>query len=171
MEKKILITGISGSGKSTIAEKLRQAGKNVVDMDDELCEMYYKDSKELVQTEFENHDLAWVKSVEWKCDTQKLQALLQRDREVYCCGSADNIQEILSLFHVIILLQIDEETFRNRLTHRTNNNWGQTKEIQDWLLAQKKQYEEIVIQKGAVPINAHQDPDVIISNIVKISGI
>lgn len=169
MKKNILITGVSGSGKTTISETLRDLGMNAVDMDEEVCSMQYRDSKEPVETEFQNHDLAWVKTVEWMCDTTKLRELLNQPGTVFCCGSADNLPEVMPLFDAVVLLQTDEDTFRKRLTTRTNNDWGRTADVQEWLLEQKHHFEDKVLERGGIRIDAHQDVRKIAEEILRIA--
>lgn len=171
MHKKILITGISGSGKSTIANALKEAGEQSIDLEEipDLFTMYHKDSRQPVMTEYENHDLAWVQNVEWTCDVQELKEILHQPTAAhFYAGSADNIHELIPLFDLVILLQIDEQTFRDRLSNRTNNNWGQTKEVQDWLWQQTQAFEEKIKKEGAIPIDATQDRKSIIKDIQKV---
>lgn len=171
MQKNILITGMSGSGKSTIAQELTEAGQRALDLDEvpDLCTMYYKDSKKPVMTEFENHNLAWVQSVEWICDAKKLQDMVEKHTASFYCGSADNIDEILPIFDTVILLRADDQTFRHRLTHRTNNNWGRTKDIQDWLLKEKQRYEEKIVREDAKSIDTNQDIKSVVAEILRIA--
>lgn len=168
MVKNILVTGVSGSGKSTVAEMLQKRGHHVVDMDYELCTMLYRDTKEPVMTEFQNHDLAWVKSVEWICDKNKLKALLAKPGRIFCCGAATNIEEFLPLFDIVVLLQIEGEPLRHRLTHRTNNNWGQEKDVQDWVLLDKKEFEQKVLNHHPVCIDAHRNIHAVVDDILKL---
>lgn len=170
MPKNVLITGVSGSGKMTVSEVLRAGGHRGVDLDECFSTMYYKDSKLPVDTDFQNHDLAWVKSVEWLCDIKRLRELLAMPGQIFCCGSADNIDQILPLFDLVALLHIDDVTLKQRLTHRTNNDWWLEADVQDWLLEKKKEYEESILKHGAVVIDAHQEVQRVVSEILTIAN-
>lgn len=169
MNKKILITGVSGTGKSTVAEALKSAGHQAIDMDEVFCTMYYKDTKEPVVTNFENHDLGWVKSVEWICDTTKLRKYLDQPGTIFCCGGADNLDDVIPLFDTVVLLDIDDETLRSRLTHRTNNNWGQTQHVQEWLLGVRASNENRILKHGVMRIDANRNIQYVVGDILVLS--
>jgi dephospho-CoA kinase len=168
MIQHILITGMSGTGKSTLFTELKNRGLSAIDLDEheDLCWMYFKESGKLVETEFENHNLEWVQSVEWLWDKAKLQELINKQLETtYYCGSADNIEKMTALFNVIFVLQVNDEIVRARLSTRTNNNWAQTTEVQDWLLAQTHGYVKVLMSNGAIALDANQ-PTHMIADIV-----
>jgi len=172
--KKILVTGFSGVGKSTIAVKLREMGYHAHDLD-EVSEMFtalHKGTGKVME-HWDTADLDTVKNFQWMCDKEQLRSLMDRDSGefVFCCGAATNIAELVDLFDVVILLVASHEVIRNRLTNRTNNTWGKTKEIQDYILLERKDDRpEILKAKGAIVVDTSQPIEDVVKEIVRISS-
>ena len=72
MNKSILITGIAGSGKSSVCEELRNQGYRAHDFEKEgYCELVDKKTGKVVEDPDEN-DLELIKQHKWMCDKNKL---------------------------------------------------------------------------------------------------
>lgn len=127
MNKSVLITGVSGSGKSFICEELGKLGYKSYDIEeiDGLFNMVHKETGKITSLDmFDNQDMEVVKQHNWVCDKVKMQKLVDKNLKksvlsnvVFYCGTASNTEEIFSLFDFVILLKASEETIRKRLSN------------------------------------------------------
>ena len=108
--KRILVTGMSGTGKSSVVQELVARGFKAVDTDDGWCEPQ-PDGRQL-----------------WREDA--IQALLNtEDAEVlFLAGCEENQVKFHSQFDHIVLLSAPVETLVNRLATRINNSYGKDPE-------------------------------------------
>ncbi len=148
----VYITGPTGSGKSTICETLREQGLEAYDTDyDDMRKLEIIDGKEMLTL-----------------DIEVLQRMYDTvgDSLVFICGTSSNDLDARNLFSKIILLTIDEAEQRERILHRTNNQYG--KEAHQ--LANAVKWRQVQIDKyqnaGALVIEASQPVKDIIAKIV-----
>jgi dephospho-CoA kinase len=170
MKKSILVTGISGSGKSALSEKLLQMGFSSYDLDaiPDLCSMIDKDTKLPVQNH-DNADLSKVQKMDWICDKQKLVSIIGKDaKEVaFYCGTVSNMDEIAPLFDQIILLKAKPDVIRHRLTTRTTNDFGQTEEVQNWILSCKDSWEDEVLDKAPAIVDSNGPLEQVANDVIE----
>jgi len=162
MKKSILITGVSGSGKSSLSKRLNELGYKAYDMEEvpELFSMFDKKTgKPMIA--HDNADLKKVLDMDWVCDTAKLAALIANESSsiTFYCGNASDMDSILPLFDSVFLLKVGPEAMKHRLSTRTGNDFGRTVEVQDWILTWKDWWENDMQEKGAIVIDAHQSLD------------
>ncbi|MFA6502832.1 MAG: hypothetical protein WCT45_01070 [Candidatus Paceibacterota bacterium] len=174
MKKSILITGVSGAGKSSLNIKLNETGYTSYDME-EIPGLFSMLDRRTGKpfTDYDHADLAKVTSLDWVCDTEKLDALIKNETSplAFYCGNASDMETILPFFDSVVLLKIGPEATRHRLTTRTSNEFGRTSHIQDWIMTWKDQWDEEMEKKGAVVIDAHQSLDQIAKEVVeKVAG-
>jgi broad-specificity NMP kinase len=172
MKKSILVTGVAGSGKSSISKELNKLGYRAYDIEglDGMFKMVRKDTKEDFE-DYDNADLEKVKNADWICDKNKLNGLLQKQNDgiVFYCGVASNSDEIVSLFDQIILLKASPEMIRKRLSNREGtDDMGNTAENREWVLSWKDWWENQLIEKGAIVVDADGNPTEVAQKIIEI---
>lgn len=153
--KKFFITGISGSGKSSVLEKLAEMGFLVIDIDsvDGLCKWVNNNT---LQEEKWKHGMTneWYKNHKYICDKEKLTNLLNVYKNtVFVAGLPSNRRELLDLFDKVFLLQCREETFIKRIKERTSHDFGKHILEQENILSWYKDFEADMLKRGAVTIN------------------
>lgn len=158
MKKSIFVTGVAGSGKSSISEELNRLGHLSYDIEalDGMFKMVRKDTKKDF-VDYDNADMEKVKNADWICDRNKLKALLQKqdDGIVFYCGVASNNNEIIPLFDRTILLKANAEAVRKRLSSREGtDDMGNTAENREWVLSWKSWWEDKMVEQGAIIVGA-----------------
>ena len=119
--KRILLTGMSGTGKSTVIRELAARGYKAVDVDSDEFSQWVEVSGE-ADTEITpvdgNRD--WV----WRED--RVQELLStEDTDVlFVSGCAENMPKFFPQFSLIVLLSAPASVIVERLRTRTTNQYG-----------------------------------------------
>ena len=106
--KRILLTGMSGTGKSSVIGALRTLGYRAVDMDEPGWSEYGPDG-----------DWRWREA-----RVQDLLSSLEDDDTLFLSGCAENQVKFYAQFDKVILLSAPAEVIGQRLRTRTNNNYG-----------------------------------------------
>jgi len=167
--KKIYITGISGTGKSAIAEELNKKGIYTIDIDSDefkLCYWKNKETKEAVYFEY-GMGKDWMEAHGWYCDIEKLKKLLDVPKDIIVVVSiTTNQNDYLNLFDKVFLLQCREEIFLERINIRTGNDFGKHPLEKEHILDFYRDFEKDLIEKGVIPINAEDSLDVVANNII-----
>ena len=104
---RVLVTGMSGAGKTTVLDELRRRGHMTVDAD--------YDSWELP-------DGTW--------DEQRVRQLLASNPDVIVSGTADNQRLFYDHFEHVVLLSAPLDVLLERVSTRTNNPYGRTPDQQ-----------------------------------------
>ncbi|NIO44896.1 MAG: AAA family ATPase [Candidatus Aenigmarchaeota archaeon] len=177
MNKSILVTGVSGSGKSAICNELKKLGYRAYDIEEihGLFNMINKSTGKITDLkDYDKHNLECIKQHDWICDKKKLQKLISKNVKknvlnnvVFYCGTASNTDDLLTLFDKIILLKASKEIIRKRLSIRTSNDFGHTEEVQNWVFEWKEWWENHMVEKGAMTIDANHDLKEVVNDIVK----
>jgi broad-specificity NMP kinase len=151
---KFCITGIPGVGKSSVVEELNKRGIRSLDLDsmEGLCHWEDVSGKRV-----EYHSgigKNWLDVNEYNCDLEKLKSIIDKGEEdVVVAGIVSNQDEFLNLFDKVFLLRCDEETFLHRLDNRENHDFAKDKSEQDHVLGYYREFEDQMLEYGAVPIN------------------
>ena len=169
--KKFFITGISGTGKTTIAKKLEDKGFKTIDIDyfSNLCSWVNKETGERAElSNTESPDNEFIDKNDYKCDTNKLVKMMEgSDEIVLVFGSVGDNSDLLHLFDKVILLQCKPETLVGRLKNRHTNDFGKKKEVQERILDWKVVFDDLMIKAGAIPIDTEESPEHVVENIIK----
>ena len=168
--KSFLITGLAGSGKTTLSKTLSDLGYEAYDIETipDLFKMYRIDTNELFY-DYDNADLDKAKNSDWRCDPIILKQVLsnQQNEIAFYCGIASNMDDIIHLFTKVFFLSASEHNIRARLKSREGtDDFGNTKETQDLVVSWKEWFEDDMKSKGAILIDANAKSEVIAQEIL-----
>ncbi len=172
----IYITGLAGSGKSTICEELKKRGFEAHDADKEgfnrwcnritgRARVKWTINKNQVKTE------EWSKRYSWNTSRTKVERLAKKARNklIFLCGISANEEIVWDLFSKVICLVVNEPTLRNRIAARTSNDYGKAPHELKNLLEWHKTYPSDYIKKSAIVIDANRPLNAVVDEILKTS--
>ncbi len=169
------ITGIAGSGKTTVQKELKRRGYDAHDVDDpEIGGAYNNKTNERVKIpDISERTPDWWAAHSWRIHSGIIEELkiMSADKLIFLCGRASNDLEKAHLFDKLICLDIDDETIRHRLTTRQNDNdYGKSEHELNQILERHQAFVRNCKKHGAKMVDATQPIDQVIEDIVKITG-
>lgn len=133
---RVLVTGMSGVGKSTLLEGLARRGRRVVDTDDG----------------------GWVLA-DGRWDEPRLRHLLERTDTLVVSGTVDNQGRFYDLFDHVVLLSAPLQTLLDRVSTRTTNPYGKTS-AQRAEIARYLETVEPLLRRGAtLELDGRAEPE------------
>lgn len=119
---RVLITGMSGSGKSAVTRELTARGYRAYDLDTEEWSEWIDADPSDVLTPSQGKDWVWREA--------PVRALLSEsgDGKLFISGCAENTRHFLHMIDVVILLSASLETTMERLAARPIGCYGHTQE-------------------------------------------
>ena len=158
MSKSILVTGVSGSGKSTICRELKRRGYEAYDIEKirSLFSMVQRRTGRVVR-EWDNSDLRLIKQMDWICNRERLAKLIHRNTGgiVFYCGTATNIGDIRDLFDQVLLLKCSPRVLRERLKSRATNDFARNPRVLAWVLRSKNRWESEISHGETAVVDAN----------------
>jgi shikimate kinase len=119
---RVLITGMSGTGKSAVARELTARGHRAVDLDT-------PEWSEWVDVDLSD-TLTPGKGKDWVWQENQVRALLAEHNHgtLFISGCAENMERLFPLIDTIILLSAPIATIMKRLEARSFGGYGNTEE-------------------------------------------
>lgn len=168
----VYITGISGSGKSSVCTELKRRGYKAYDTDHDGIAYFYHNETNLPVTErisAEERTPQWRSKHTWKAQRETVEKLANSatNELVFLCGVTSNdTSELWDLFANVFALTIDEKTLRDRIISRTHNDFGKNPhEFADLLRWQQTAAEDYK-EHGALLVDASQPIEKIVDEIL-----
>jgi adenylate kinase family enzyme len=169
----VLVTGVSGSGKSALARRLTAMGRDAISMDadDQLTGWNDTATGQRVARP-DVPDAEWLAEHEWRWDPGRLDAIIAdaRGRNVdvlFLCGLAANGLDLAGRFDACLLLEIDRATMTRRLRDpRRGNVYGRTDASHDHALAAYDSFVASWRRYGAVTIDATEPLDTVAGEVL-----
>jgi len=169
----VYITGISGSGKSSVCKELKRRGYKAYDTDkDGIAYFYHNDTNQPVteRMSYEDRTPEWRSQHTWKALRETVEKLKDdaKDETTFLCGVTNNdTDELWDLFSQVFALTMDEATLRHRIARRTNNDFGKNPHEFADLLRWQKTATEDYRQLGAILVDATRPIEKVIDEILK----
>jgi broad-specificity NMP kinase len=149
---KILLTGMSGTGKSAALTELEKRGFAVVDTD-------YGG-----WTERSDAEGGYV----WRED--RIRELLAREQgpTLYISGTVSNQGRFYPQFDAVVLLSAPAEVLLHRIATRSTNDYGKSSEDRELLMRHLVEVEPMLRATCTHEIDATQPIDVVVRQLVSI---
>ena len=164
------ITGTSGSGKSSVRDRLEQLGYKAYDTDVSLNVWYDRQTGEVVTFTPESPEKTteWVRERDFLMPEEKVRQLATKaeGQDIFICGHASNDVDLMHHFSKVFCLFLNEAETQKRLVSRTNNRWGNDPEQLALLMKWHKPTIERYERAGAIMLDATQPVDDIVSQIL-----
>jgi adenylate kinase family enzyme len=164
------ITGVSGSGKSTVASALLARGYSAVDADgDPRLAMWVDAQRNPVAVPVKSD--GWMDRHWWVWNPRRMDGLIADagPARLFVCGNAANENSLRDRFEKQILLVIDEQTMLSRLDDPSrDNDYGSSPAERAMLRNFRDDYQRRKLARGAIPIDATQPVDHIIDAIIDL---
>lgn len=163
----VWVTGVSGTGKSTLCRTLRARGLDAHDADDGFCQ--WVDTR--TGTVIDSVPMAaggWGDHIDWVLVPDQV-ASLPGARGVstsFLCGTVSNEAEVWEQFDRVVALIVDEETLRARLSARTGDAFGARPEELAAVLRWNATAHETYTRFGATIVDASQHPDLVADHVL-----
>jgi gluconate kinase len=148
-----LIEGVSGAGKTTVAEELERRGYQVVHGDRVLA----RHGDPLTGEVFDHPRAGWTleqRHRHWIWDVQLVRATVTDTSHpvTFYCGGSRNSAMFLDLFDGVFVLEVDVETLEQRLGARPADEFGNLPEERALVLRVHRTREDL--PRGGVSIDA-----------------
>jgi dephospho-CoA kinase len=161
--KRILLTGMSGVGKSTLVRELVARGYRAVDLDTH-------EYSEWVAVEASEFDLP-ADGMDWRWREDRVTALL--DEEVadvlYVSGCAENMVKFLERFDRVVLLRAPVSVILERLRSREENSFGKQAEEVEQVLASIRDVEPLLREGADVEIDTSGRLEQVLARVIAVA--
>jgi len=150
--RKILLTGMSGTGKSAALAELARRGFTAVDTDDGGW------------SEWSDADGGYV----WRED--RIAELLADDDgpTLYVAGTVSNQGRFYPRFDAVVLLSAPADVLLHRIATRTTNDYGKSREDRDLILFHLAEVEPRLRATSTHEIDATQPLDAVVRQLIEI---
>jgi broad-specificity NMP kinase len=152
--RKILLTGMSGTGKSSALAELEKQGFEVVDTDTGGWSIW------------SDSDDGYL----WRED--RIAELLERElaRTLYVSGTVSNQGRFYPRFDAVVLLHAAADVLLRRIATRATNDYGKSREDRDLILRQLADVEPLLRASCTHEVDATQPLDAVVARLVAIGA-
>ena len=167
--KNYLIEGVSGTGKTTVAEELQRRGYHVLHGDRELA--YWGDPKTGEPLDEPAHEsemdrVVWQQE-HWLWNIDRVKSVIaDRSKPIsFFCGGSRNFSRFIDLLDRVFVLDVDPDTLKLRLASRPEDEFGGRPIERDLILRLHATKEDI--PKGDVVIDATASLEHVVDQILR----
>lgn len=157
---KVLVTGMSGTGKSSVLAELARHGYRVVDTDDPGWTEWVGSAQEVGGGE-----QLWV-------EDRMTELLLSSDddRTLFVQGCVRNQGKFYDRFDAVVLLSAPAEVILDRIEHRTTNDFGKTPGERERILHDLETVEPLLRASCTHELDVSRPFDDVVADLIAIAG-
>ncbi len=155
---KVLVTGMSGTGKSSALSVLASRGYRTVDTDEPGWSVWVEDPSESGGGEW-----LWVE--------KRMEGLLPCDDHgpLFVSGCVGNQGAFCDRFDAVVLLSATPETILGRIATRTTNDYGKDPHERALILEQLETVEPLLRQGATHELNADRPLAEVVADLIEIA--
>ena len=159
---RILVTGMSGTGKSSALAELGRRGYRVVDTDDPGWREY----RQYVESSDDLHRGEWL----WV--EEKITGLLGSDDGVslFVQGCVRNQSQFYDRFNVVVLLSAPADVILDRIAHRTTNSYGKSPVERAMIMDDLARVEPLLREGCTHELDASRPLDEVVADLIAIAS-
>ena len=159
---RILVTGMSGTGKSSALVELGRRGYRVVDTDDPGWREYREYSESAGE----------VRRGEWLWVEEKITALLDSDdgRSLFVQGCVRNQSKFYDRFNAVVLLSAPADVILDRIARRTTNSYGKSPVERAMILDDLARVEPLLRDGCTHELDATRPLEEVVTDLIAIAS-
>jgi shikimate kinase len=159
---RILVTGMSGTGKSSALAELGRRGYRVIDTD----EPGWREYREHVESSDELHRGEWL----WV--EERIAGLLDSDdgRSLFVQGCVRNQSKFYDRFNAVVLLSAPADVILDRIARRTTNDYGKTPVERAMILDDLARVEPLLRASCTHELDATRPLDEVVAALIAIAS-
>ena len=148
--RRILVTGMSGTGKSSALAELARRGFRTVDTDEP----------------------GWTvdDAGEWWDEARIAALLAEAGPTLYVSGTVSNQGRFYDRFDAVVLLSAPAEVLLARIAARATNDYGKSREERGLILAHLREVEPLLRATCTHEVDASVPPAEVVERLVEIGG-
>ena len=163
--KRILLTGMSGTGKSTVISQLKVLGFKAVDLDTGEFSHWIDVEPDCSRYELPAQGRDWV----WRVDRVE-RLLAEEDTDVlFVSWCAENMTALLPRFDHVILLSAPAQVIAQRLRTRSNNRFGKRPEELTQVMALMQSVEPLLRKVADTEIDTTVELRQIVTTVLALA--
>ena len=158
----VLITGMSGTGKSSVIQRLAADGYRAVDLDGPDW------SHVVAVAEDELTGIGGGEDWVWRED--RLRDLLADETSdvMFVSGTSPNQGDFYDRFDAIVLLSVPPEMMADRLATRTTNDFGKEPDELERIMALRDEIEPLLRRSATHEIDTTVPLDAVVAEVLRI---
>lgn len=165
-----LITGLPGTGKSTINNELKQRGFISFDADEDNLAHWFDADGNVIdkKDELRTHEFLNNHSRDIHADTVLEISHNNPYKAVFICGDPQNEDDLEKFFTKVFALNLEEGIRQQRIRERSNNSWGKLIHEREYDLTFKDKALARYAREKYVVLDATRSTEKIVDKIISL---